>query len=474
MGNTDQQKCQQIHEAAMKLLAEVGVKYKEPKAIEVLEAHGVRMEGDIAYWTEEQVLEWAGKAPEVFEMVASNPKYNITVGGDEVNPSTSYGSPIYAEQDGTRRPCTMQDYINFAKLFEANPDYKTNGGLLVQPSDIDTSVGQMAMYYATLTHSEKTRVIPAGKGEFVQACIDCETLLAGGIDEMRAHPRMITLVNVITPLQLDINMTNTLFNMGAAGQACVVASAAMAGTTTPVTLASTIVYTTAEVISTIALAQMANPGVPCVFGSVSTTADMRTAQIAIGAPENALCEKYVALMADFYHLPSRAGGAVTDSKIVDAQSGYESMMNLFVDYQYHVNFILHAAGILDGYAASSAAKVIQDFEILRYIKRYFEDIEVNDDTVPMALMAEVDHDGEFLTSEHTFEHMGDALVPTISSRGVVQDIPHQMDNQIQKQYDRLMAAYQQPEVDPAILAKAKEILIAAGAEAPLLDQLETM
>jgi len=233
--------------------------------------------------------------------------------------------------------------------------------------------------------------------------------------------------------------------------------------------------TNAEILSCIALTQMINPGTPVIYASQTTTADMRTGQIACGSPEGALCYKYTANLAKFYGLPCRGGGAVTDSKVVDTQSGYESMLTLMADFSNNMNLVIHSAGILDGYNSTSYEKVIQDFEIVRYVKRYFRDIEVNDETIPMDLIEEVGHDGEFLTKEHTFKHCRtEALAPTISNRGTVADPLNQIHINIQKRYEQLMDAYVQPEMDAEVLNKVKNILANVGVSRELLDKIETM
>lgn len=72
---------QMIHEAAMELMREAGVAVHNDKAIEILEAHGIRVEDQRAYFEEEQVMEWVKKAPEEFKLYARNPKYDMIIGG---------------------------------------------------------------------------------------------------------------------------------------------------------------------------------------------------------------------------------------------------------------------------------------------------------------------------------------------------------------------------------------------------------
>ena len=98
---------QMIHEAAMELMREAGVAVHNEKAIEILEANGIRVEDQRAYFTEEQVMEWVKKAPEEFTLYARNPKYDMIIGGEHVNPAPVYGCAFIDEWDGTRRTGTL-------------------------------------------------------------------------------------------------------------------------------------------------------------------------------------------------------------------------------------------------------------------------------------------------------------------------------------------------------------------------------
>ena len=468
-------KLQLIHEASMKILARTGMKFHHPEAVEILKNHGIKVENNVAYFTEDQLMYWVRKAPSRFTLYARNPEHNVVIGGDEINPAPPYGCPSIMEKDGTKRDGTIQDYVNYAKLFHANEDYHIDGGLMIQPNDIDIPTSCLAMFFAALTHTDKALMISTGKQEYMEAIIDCAAEVFGGKEALKAYPRMLTIMNINTPLQLDVVMSEVLLTLAKNGQPFVAANCAMAGSTSPITLAGTMAMTNAEVLSCIALTQMVNPGTPVVYASQSTTSDLRTGPIACGSPEGALCYKYTAQLAKFYGLPCRGGGAVTDSKVVDAQSGYESMMTLMADWSNNMNLIIHSAGILDSYNATSYEKLIQDFEIVRYVKRYFRDFEVNDDTIPLDLIDEVGHSGEFLTKDHTFQYChSEPLNPTISSRGRVSDNLHQLDINIEKRYNQLMDSYVQPQLDAATLEKVKEILTSHGVDRSLLDKIETM
>ena len=120
-------------------------------------------------------------------------------------------------------------------------------------------------------------------------------------------------------------------------------------------------------------------------------------------------------------------------------------------------------------------KVIQDFEINRYIKRFMKDITINEETIPMELIEEIGHDGEYLTEDHTFEWCRkEPFQPMIGTRGPVADPQAQLKKRIDEQYNKLMAAYVQPELDREAFDKAKQIFVEAGVDVAVLDKIDTL
>lgn len=471
--NYQTERMEKLHKAAMHIVETVGMKFHHPKAIEILKAHGIRCEGDVAFFTEEQLMYWVRKAPFCFTLYGNDAKYDCHFGGEEVNPAPPYGPPYIADKNGKKRPATIEDYITFVKLFEANDDYKTNGGPMIAIEGVEPRLAALAMWYATYTHSDKVMMIHTGDQEVMSSLIEAAEVAWDGKEALREKPRMFTIVDTNSPMQFGKHMAETLFTLAEAGQAFTVANCSMAGSTSPVTLAGTVALVIAENLPVIALAQMVRPGTPVLLGTQSCTADLASGQIAGGSAEGALCYKNVGNLSDFYGLPSRGGGAITDSKIVDAQSGYESMITLLACYLNHVNLIIHAAGILEGYNATSYEKVLQDFEVLNYVKRYVREFDINDDTLALEEIEEVGHSGEYITSEHTLEWCRvEPMKPEVSSRAYVPDPVNQFQNRLEAYKERLLSKYVKPQRDSEKLEKIKDIFEKAGLSREWMEMVD--
>lgn len=467
---------QLIHEASMRILERTGMKFEHPDAIKVLKENGIKVDDEgVAYFTEEQVMYWVRKAPHSFTLYARNPEHNIVIGGDILNPAPGYGCPYVVDKDGQKRASMSDDFIKFAKLFHQCDSFHVNGGILVQPNDLPIDNVTLLMFYMTYLYSDKCLLTGTADGEQVAAMMEMAKLAFGGEEEFKKYPRLITLINTVTPLQLTNVMTESLFQFVKYRQPIVVGSLGQAGTTAPITLAGAITVSNAEVLAGIALAQMISPGTPCIYGSETTTADMRSGATAIGSPEGAICYKYGGKMADFYGIPSRAGGCLSDAKAMDPQAGYESMITFMACREANINFMIHAAGIMDAYASMSYEKLMVDFEVIDYVNRYTREFEINEETIPEDLIDEIGHDGQYLTEEHTFEHCRiEPLTPHISVRGNTLDPKNQFSNNVKYRVDEMLEEYKQPELDKEIIAGMRKILMDRGVEEELLNKLENM
>ncbi|HCT90914.1 MAG TPA: trimethylamine methyltransferase [Lachnospiraceae bacterium] len=466
---------EKIHRLSMQIMEKTGMLFHHPDAVRILKEHGIRMEGHVAYFTEDQLMYWIHKAPANIDLFAEDPRYHVALGGRRSYSAPPSGSPQISDQTGEKRPALVEDYVKLVKLFEANPKYKINGGIVVFPDDVPVDNACLMMYYAAYTHSDKALMTGTGNYGELETLMQMGIAAAGSREEFEARPRMLTIANANTPLQLDHKMTETILTFGKYRQPCVIASAAMAGTTSPVTLAGTIAMVNVEVLTSIALAQMANPGCPVIYGSQTTTADLRNGAIAIGAPEGALCYKYCAKMAKYYGLPCRGGGSLSDAKVVCAQAGYESMLTYIACRQNEMNLIVQSAGILNGYTTVSYEKVVMDFEVMDYVDRYLADVDVNDETVPVDLIDELGREESYLLDEHTLEWCRkEPLTPKLAVRGTSSHPAAQFDENIQKEMERLWDSYKKPERDPAVLEQMKELLARRGVDRSLAERVENL
>lgn len=472
MFQTKDEKLIAIHKASMEILSKCGMKFLHPALLEAIEKNGIRVEGDVAYFTEDDILKWVEKAPASFTLYARNEAYNMEVGGDNVYYCPGCGSSNISDEKGEKRRAHLGDFKNLLKLYHSNPDYFVNGGLLVQPDDFTASVPAL-MQYLSILYSDKCLFTVPGTAKEVGDSLALTAAVFGGKEAMMEKPRAFTIANTNTPLQFDYRMSETLLEYAAYRQPISITAASMAGTTSPVTLAGTLALSNAEIISVIAVAQMLAPGLPVVYGSQTCAADLKTGQIAIGSPEGALCYEYAAKLAKAYGLPCRGGGALSDAKTVGAQSGMESMLTLLATAGAGMNLIFQSSGILDGYNAFSYEKLISDFETIRMVRRYLHGVDVDENHLAVSAVEEVGIAGEFMTSMHTFANMrSEVFVPDLASRGTVMGNPDEVYcNKIKEKCNGMLESYVKPEISEEALHAMNGFMNGIGFDDSYLAEL---
>jgi trimethylamine--corrinoid protein Co-methyltransferase len=390
---------EQIHDASMRLLAEVGVQIPVDAALQVFKQHGTRTDGQIVYLEEGQVMKALETVPTQFTIHARNPERNVTVGDGNPVFAPAYGAPFLVDAHEGKRAPTMADYHNLSRLAHALPNQDLSGHLIVEPGDIPSETAHIRMLYASMVHSDKPFIGSAEGKEGAQHTMEMASILFG--EDLQDKPVTISLINSLTPLGYSVEMLEALLEYVRWRQPVVVAALAMAGSTAPVTLAGTLAVQNAELLAGITLTQLLSPGTPVVYGSTSTNIDMKSGALAIGGPELSQMITAHCQLARHYGLPSRSGGSLTDASYPDAQAGFESMLSLVTATSCGVDFVLHAAGILSSYLAFSFEKFVLDDEMCGMVRRYRQGFDVSPATIAYDVIADVGPGGNYLMEMHT-------------------------------------------------------------------------
>ena len=465
------EKINKIHDASMKILNRTGMGFHHPEILNLLKENGVRVEGETAFFTENQILDWVGKAKDHFKVYARNPAHDFIVGDSggvkHIEFAPGYGAPNILERDGKVRRALLKDYIEFAKLVHQSDKFKVNGGILVEPSDISPQNNHLVMLYHIMTLSDKFIFGIEGRKSQVDMTLDMVKILFGSQSELISKPRIMTIVNTLTPLRMDQTALDTILAYSSHGQPVIITPGASAGFTGPITLAGLIALSNAETLAGIAITQMVRPGTPVVYGCQSTAGDMRSGAYVVGNPEHALCLKFASKLARNYGLPCRGGGASSDAKKVSVQSGYESMMILLTCIQENINYIIHSAGILDSFNCMSFDKFIIDLELMGMVKRIHEDVRVDDETLALDVIHDVGVGGEYMTSAHTAKLCRQEIwSPDIGIKGpkVYENIDSAIFEKIEQKKSKMLMEYVKPQLPGDVQSELVAYLKSKGVE----------
>ncbi|MDJ0782092.1 MAG: trimethylamine methyltransferase family protein [Desulfosarcinaceae bacterium] len=446
----------QIHAATMKVMQAVGVDFSYAPALEVLAKAGCRIEGERVFFDPDLVEEMVAKAPSEFTLHGRNPERNVVIGGDQIAYLPCYGPPFVTDLDQGRRTSTLDDFTNFVKLGHASQNLDITGGMMAEPNDIPPEARNAEMLYAAMRFSDRPFMGGAIGAEAARETIEMAAILFGVSEaELAERPPMISILCSRTPLGFDDRMLGAIMAYAEAGMPQLISSLSIAGATSPVTMEGTLVVQNAEILAGIVLTQLIRPGTPVVFSGSSSSAAMRYGTLSVGAPEMAVNTAATAQMARFYGIPSRGGGAITDAKFPDAQAGLESMMSLLMASMSGIHFVLHAAGILEGYMVASYEKFIIDDEICGMCKRIRRGAQIDAERLALEVIAQVGPGGEFLTQMHTFQNFRKEFYqPLLEERGTFvmweEGGSQRMAQRANARWKEILHTYEAPAVDPAV------------------------
>jgi trimethylamine--corrinoid protein Co-methyltransferase len=413
-----QAQVEQIHEASLTILAQTGVRFKSPVALNHFRQAGARVEAERVYLDRALIEACLASTPPHYTLQARNPVHNVTIGRDYCAVMPGGGPPFVLDLAGRRRPGRLADLENFTRLSSLSPQVQVVARKAVEAQDVPVAWRHLECWRAVLTLSDK----PAQSG-FVGGEAEAEdalqmlALVFGGEAAIDGTPVAHCSVNANSPLLYDTPMLESMLLFARYGQPVLISPFVMAGVTGPTTLAGALAQHNAEVLAGLALCQLVRPGTPVLYGTASSNVDLRNANPAIGSPESALSIAICCQLARFYNLPCRGGGALTDSPIPDGQSNYERMFTLLMSFLSGVNFLMHGLGILESYLTMSYEQFVIDLELIAMIRHLSQPFEISAETLALETIQAVGPGGHFLEAAHTIRHYRQAhFLPQLSIR----------------------------------------------------------
>jgi trimethylamine--corrinoid protein Co-methyltransferase len=302
---------QDIHLATLEVLERTGVWVEIDEALDILSDGGCVVDRDtrIVRIPPHIVEDAIRSAPASIVLCGRDPANDIVIGAGRVGFSNfGEGVMVVDPYSGELRASTKQDLTDIAKLVDALPE--------VDVFEIAVGAGDMPPATASIHNHEaaitgQTKPISGGPldGRAVRISLAMLEAVQGSAEAVRERPMMIMGTCPVSPLKLVSDCCEIVIEAARAGVPSCVLSMAMAGGSSPVTLAGTLVTHNAEVLAGIVLAQLTERGSKVLYGSSTTAMDLRLATASVGSPECAMISAGVAQLARQYHLPSYIGGA---------------------------------------------------------------------------------------------------------------------------------------------------------------------
>jgi trimethylamine--corrinoid protein Co-methyltransferase len=230
-----------------------------------------------------------------------------------------------------------------------------------------------------------------------------------GADFLEENTVIVSLANANSPMVWDATMLGAAKAYAEANQGVLITPFILAGAMSPATVVGAATQTLAEALAGMAFCQLVRPGAPVILGSFASSMSMQSGAPTFGTPEPALILYVMAALARRLGVPFRSGGALTASKVADAQAAYESANTMQPTMLGGVNFVLHAAGWLEGGLAFGYEKFVMDVDQCGMWHAFAKGVDLSPNGQALDAILENGPGQHFLGSAHTLANFETAF-----------------------------------------------------------------
>ena len=397
----DDNACNQIHQASLRVLKEVGYQVRDEHLIEMLQEGGAQLTEGHIHLSENQILDALESTPRQFKV--SDRIGNSFVLGDDSQHITSstLDSLRYRCRDGTIRPALLKDLVQTVRLCDALPEMEIVRAYAV-PDDYRGIEREVRVIESVLSNSAKHCWMSAASIENARCWFEIIDILDGlGKHEF---PCFSVMVSPHSPLSVNEVVSYITIESARRGLPIICSAMPLAGGTAPITLAGTLTLANAETLFLLVCAQTVRPGLPFVYGPHTTIMDMSTGAFRSMGPERILLGLGNTQMARWYKLPDYFTVGHTESKLLDLQAGYEHGMGLITALSSHAS-VVGSVGSLTKAIVLSPEDMLVGVEFIRALRRLGDGILINPETIAHDTIQDVGPGRHFLTAEHTLRHL---------------------------------------------------------------------
>lgn len=455
----------QIQQATLTILQNVGVRFPSEKALAIFAEHGANVDWEKQVVKIEPELVWKAlkSVPRYFVMGGREPALDLHL-SPEMTFFTTDGCGVETVdfKTGRKRASCKADVATMAHIC----DYLSSVAFywpMVSAQDFEVTAPLHeleASWNNTSKHVQSETIMGETPARYA---VEMATVIAGDRRELRRRPPLSLVVCTIAPLTQDKDGIEGALVLAEAGLPVGFLAMPTLGTTAPATLAGAFAMGDAEIISAVVLMQLAAPGAPVFHSMMQAWADPRTGGY-VSYPLD--CRGRFAPVETAHHwgLPSLAGAYGTDS----LQAGnWQSAAEVALD-----PFLLALAGPEIGtgiglartYTLLHPEHVILDDDLYHRARYHLMRVEVNPETLALDAIQAVGPGGHFLAQKHTRQHMRDSLKRAVT---------HQLgpDNEYQdpciyaqQRVEWILENYQPEPLDPARQRELASLLASADQE----------
>jgi len=412
---------QYVHDASLEILEEVGLIVRNEKARRRFVRYGAIVDHDTEVVRIPSTVVEANRKliPPTITLRGRDPEFDVTFPRKVPVVATASSAPdIVDPVSGLCRRATSSDIARIAHMVNELPGFDL---FSISTLADDAPEGQFSLsrFYPALKNCVKpcrTSVIDVRE---VRQVLKLGEMIAGSKEAFQERPFInFGYCAIVSPLTMDFDSTEMLMFYAENDITAYGTIAPMGGLSTPLSLAGMLTLMNAEWLAAATLAQMSKPGTAQIYNFLPVFADMRDGAFASGAIEIGMMNSAVCQMAQFYGVPSGGYLGLTNSKVTDAQAGFEKGMSPLLGAMSGASFIV-MGGLQDALMSFDFGQLVIDNEIALMIKRVREGFGFSKESASLEEIKATGPAGMFAGNPETLERMHTAtFMPDIADRNL--------------------------------------------------------
>ncbi|MDR2387025.1 MAG: trimethylamine methyltransferase family protein [Deltaproteobacteria bacterium] len=395
---------EQIHEAALEVLAKAGLAIDHPKAQEALSAYGGLVSEDRkrVFLPKATVEKLLAKAPREFLCAARKSENDMTMKLGNYY-SRQGGGPFsfYDMRTCQARPLTVADTVDSIRLVNHLPHI--NAPSTMTPSDLEVATYDVATAKLVLENTEKHFWCLTTGAAHLKYELEMAAATVGGVENLRKRPILSSIFCVIAPLRFPADEIDRLILCGQYGVNVMTPLTVLVGGSAPYTLAGCMTQMTAEFLGAVSLCQALCPGLGQWYYTLFQYLDMKTGISLTHSPEIMAMAAAGAQMSAHYGLPSLAN-TLLSGDCQPHQVLFQYGINILMGLLTGVTFQVGAGSLECGNLYSHHSLILID-EILDYLKAFMLGINITPESLAVEDIIEQKDKGEYLSSKLTIKYL---------------------------------------------------------------------
>ena len=405
-----------LHLGALEVLRRTGIRFHHGEALDMLRQAGAFVsDGNLVRLPSALVDDAIASAPGRIIMCDRDGDPAVFLEGSKVYFGT--GSDclnLLDPETGEHRPFTRADIVDGYHLCDALPNIHFVMSIGI-PVDVDPDLTYDVQMALMLEHTTKPIVFVTNDRASCQRAIAMAAAVAGSFESLVEQQHILLYSEPSSPLQQSETAVDKLLLMSECRLPIVHSPAPLMGGTGPITMASGLVLSLAEILSSLVVHQLKTPGVPFVFGAGLHHMDMKSSQICYGSPEFQLTKAAIAELGRWYGIPTWGYAGCSDAKVLDEQAAVEALLSVMMAKFSGANLI-HDVGYMESGLTTSFEMIVLTDELVNMADTLVDGIEITEETMMLDEIHNVGPGGHFMATDQTLRRFRDFWYPDLFER----------------------------------------------------------